>query len=240
MIFLITMFVWAQEIVPVEIEESSSDIVIPSKSDALYATAKRLFDNSAYEDAVDTYLLLMQNSPPLIAYKELALSYQFLGAYEDAITFMSYYKEEAPESEKAKVDKIILHLQEMQGKMTSNIEEETIPESKELDSYKTTLKIQKNIALGLMITGGAVGGVFQYQAYQSRTQLNTSCVRVDTHLVCPSSVQELRADEKKEVLYSSIGWGLGALGFLSHTFFTLKHGNSISVTTNSIHLQGRF
>lgn len=240
MILFVSMLLWAQEPETLQPEQASTAPVVPSKSQALYATAKRLFEQSAYEDAVDTYLLLMQNNPPIIAYKELALSYQFLGKYEDAITFMSYYKEQAPDAEKPKIDKIILHLRDMMGKTTAKIQGNSILENKERDTHTNISKIQKNVAIGFMLTGGVVGGLFQYQAYQSRIEINASCIRMETRLVCPDSIQQVRTQEKDQILYSSIGWGVGALGFLTNTFLTLKHGNTISFTSNSIFLQGAF
>ena len=63
-------------------KETSSEEV--QMSQAYYQVAKRLLNKAAYENAIEAYLVSLKHDPPVIAYKEIAQAYQFLGKYEEA------------------------------------------------------------------------------------------------------------------------------------------------------------
>ena len=229
-------------------EETSSEIPKTSEeqktsedqklSRAYYQTAKRLLDKTAYKDAVEAYLLSLAHAPPIVAYKEIAQAYQFLGDYENALIYLSYYKTHGPTSEHAYITEQIHTLNALieKKKLSQSIAHAKQSATK---SSPQQVSVQQNIALGVILLGMGGGSYFQYQAYNTRQTINPMCGRQDIRLICPYSVQDLRQKEEQELLYAGIGWGLMGIGILARGYLTFNYG-SLSFSSAGIKYNRRF
>ena len=211
----------------------------PSLSEALYQTAQRLYQKSNYPDAIEAYLIAISHNPPPIAYKELALSYQFLGEYEEALAYMSYYKEVCIPKEKQRADTLIVQLNKQSEEKKLLLQQSTPDVVSSNKPPSSMLSLQHNIALGAIILGGAVGTYFQVQAYDSRISLNEQCGRIESRMICPDRLTQLRSDENTQLLFANLGWGLMTAGILGRSYLVLHHG-SISISPSSVIFTGNF
>ena len=213
------------------------------KSQALYITAKKLYENAEYQDAIRAFEMILEIDPNPKILKELSSAHQFLSQYNEAILYLSQYKEIAPEEEKGAIETKLSRLRSLKeksrGLSAQNVE---LPSStNQADLPNSPAKWQRGSAIAVAILGAGTGGYFQYQAFHNRDQIEVSCHSVGGRLLCPKAQTEsLFQAEAQANLISGIGWGVCAAGILTDTFLEIKYGSFLSVSPNTVSFQGVF
>ncbi|MEC7987520.1 MAG: tetratricopeptide repeat protein, partial [Myxococcota bacterium] len=213
------------------------------KSEALYVTAKKLYENAEYQDAIRAFEMLLEIDPNPKLLKEIASAHQFLSQYDEAITYLSQYKEVAPPEELTALETKLSSLRSLkeQNRGLSTQAVELPISTSQRDLPKAPAKWQRGTTVAIAVAGGVTGAFFHHQAFQYRDQINVSCSTVDNRLICSKTqTEDLFQREEQSNIIAGVGWGICAAGILTHTFLEIKYGSFLTVSPNSVSVQGVF
>lgn len=207
--------------------------VAPSPEDQqrareLFENGVILYEEGRFEESIvaweEAYRL---SSAPLLLFN-IANAHERLGALEDALDFLNRYRAFATTDERETIDRRIRNMERrIDEQRVAQARPEPTPATPEVtedardrsqENRAVNGKVVAQIGLGTLAVGSAVTGVvLGIQASNRRNDLEGTCTPEG---ICPTSVRDIRDQEKNFALGADIAFGVAAASAIAFTIVT--------------------
>lgn len=199
---------------------------------AFYKTATVFFEEADYEQAIHFFKMAYERSERTAILYNIAVAYEKLGDYKQAVSYYEEYKFSAKEEELLVLERKIENLkklakkkQEEQDAVDNLVEQVTA--QPQIPPVEPASNVKKYVPV-LSTTGFALtASFFTLRYFSHKKNIESKC---DAEGICMESASDAFEKEKSSALWADITWGLTVGGMIYTAIHSKKHSGQKNTT----------